>query len=151
MYIIFQDFLIFYQTFFSRQVKRSVVISNKHSIYELPHELLNDLRLRILGSLTPPHFRRWGGSVPTQEKKKTQDLRKLGKIRKISKLYRIITQCLALPPNPKFFLYQQKTAEKQKLKFSRIARVCLLRFFHDCDLKLKTVSHYGLSNWINLR
>ena len=32
--------------FFSPQMKRSVVISNKHGIYELPHELLNDLMFR---------------------------------------------------------------------------------------------------------
>ena len=30
----------------SPQVKLSVIISNKHGIIELPHELLNDLRLR---------------------------------------------------------------------------------------------------------
>ena len=29
--------------FFSLQVKRSVIISNKHGIYELPHELPIDL------------------------------------------------------------------------------------------------------------
>ena len=62
MDIIFSDFLIL-----SPQVKRSVIITNKHSIYELTHELTNDLRV------------------------KTQDPRKLGKISKISKLYRIIT------------------------------------------------------------
>ena len=28
------------------QVKQIVIISNKHGMYELPHELLNDLRLR---------------------------------------------------------------------------------------------------------
>ena len=48
MDIIFLDFLILYQIFFSSQVKRSVIISNKHGIYELPHELPNKLRLRIL-------------------------------------------------------------------------------------------------------
>ena len=31
-------------------IKRSAIISNKHSIYKLPHELGNDLRLRILGN-----------------------------------------------------------------------------------------------------
>ena len=62
MGIIFSDFLIL-----SPQVKQSVIITNKHSIYELPHELPNDLRV------------------------KTQDPRKLGKISKISKLYIIIT------------------------------------------------------------
>ena len=44
MDIIFWDFLLLYQIFFSSQVKRSVIISNKHGIYKLP----NDLRLRIL-------------------------------------------------------------------------------------------------------
>ena len=33
------------------QVKRMVIISNKHAIYELPHELPNNLILRILGNL----------------------------------------------------------------------------------------------------
>ena len=40
--------------FFSPQVKRSVIISKKHGIYELPHELPlelpKDLRRRILGN-----------------------------------------------------------------------------------------------------
>ena len=36
--------------FFSPQVKRSVIISNKHDIHELPRELKNDLRLRIFGN-----------------------------------------------------------------------------------------------------
>ena len=30
-------------------VKRSLIINNKHGIYKLPHELLNEFRLRILG------------------------------------------------------------------------------------------------------
>ena len=47
---IFSDFLILYQIFFTPHVKRSVIISNKHGMYELPHELPNDLRLRILGN-----------------------------------------------------------------------------------------------------
>ena len=63
MDIIFSDFLILYQIFFSPQVKWSMIISNKHGIYELPHVLPNDL----------------------------MDLMKLGKVRKISKLNRIIT------------------------------------------------------------
>ena len=45
MDIIFWDFLILYQIFFSPQVKWSVIISNKHSIYDLSHELSNELRL----------------------------------------------------------------------------------------------------------
>ena len=36
------------QIFLSVQEKRSVIISNKRSIYELSRELPNDLRFRIL-------------------------------------------------------------------------------------------------------
>ena len=32
------------------QVKRCAIVIYKHSIYELPHELPKDLRLRILGN-----------------------------------------------------------------------------------------------------
>ena len=39
---------MFDKIFVSAQVKRIVIISNKHGIYELPHELPNDLRLRTL-------------------------------------------------------------------------------------------------------
>ena len=38
------------QIFFSVQVKWSLIIINKYGIYELLHELPNDLRLRILGN-----------------------------------------------------------------------------------------------------
>ena len=55
----FWDFLIFYQILLSPQVKQSVIISNKHDIDELPHDLSNDLTA----------FSPMGGSVPTQEKK----------------------------------------------------------------------------------
>ena len=43
---IFGDFLVLYQILFSPQVKRNMILSNKHGIYKLP----NDLRLRILGN-----------------------------------------------------------------------------------------------------
>ena len=39
---------MFYQIFLSPQVKRCAIVTYKHGIYELPHELPNDLRLRIL-------------------------------------------------------------------------------------------------------
>ena len=39
---------MFDQIFLSPQEKQRVIISYKHDIYELPHELPNDLRLRIL-------------------------------------------------------------------------------------------------------
>ena len=41
---------MFYQIFLSPQVKRWTIINYKHGIYELPHELLNDLRLRKVQS-----------------------------------------------------------------------------------------------------
>ena len=61
---------MFYQVFLSPQVKQSTIISNKHGIYELPHELPNDLRLGKLRKV---------------------DVSKLGKVRTISKLHKIIT------------------------------------------------------------
>ena len=39
-----------YQTFFSPQVKRSMIISNKDGIWELPYILPNDVTIRILGN-----------------------------------------------------------------------------------------------------
>ena len=41
---------MFYQVFFSPQVKRCAIIAYKHDIYELRHELPNDLRFRVLGN-----------------------------------------------------------------------------------------------------
>ena len=48
MEMILWDFLMLYQISLSPQVKRSVIIGNKQGVYELPRELVNDLRLRIL-------------------------------------------------------------------------------------------------------
>ena len=42
---------MFYQIFFSAQVERCAITTYKNGIDELPHELPNDLRLRILGNL----------------------------------------------------------------------------------------------------
>ena len=41
---------MFYQFFLSAQVKWWVIITYKHGIFELPHELPNDLRPKILGN-----------------------------------------------------------------------------------------------------
>ena len=41
---------MFYQNFLSLQVKRWAIITYKHGIYELPREVRNNLRLRILGN-----------------------------------------------------------------------------------------------------
>ena len=50
IFIIFWDFLMFYQFLCSLQVRRCAIISYKHGIYELPHEFPNNLKLRILGN-----------------------------------------------------------------------------------------------------
>ena len=42
---------MFHQIFLSPQVKQTIIISDTHAIYELPHELPNGLRLRILGNI----------------------------------------------------------------------------------------------------
>ena len=55
---------MFYQLFLSPQVKQWAIITDKHGIYELPHELPNDLKL--------------------------YEIRKLGSIRKVSKLNKMI-------------------------------------------------------------
>ena len=44
------DFSMFNQIFFLAQVRRWAIITYKHRIYELPYELPNHLRLRILGN-----------------------------------------------------------------------------------------------------
>ena len=53
---------MFYQFFLSPQVKRWVIITYKHGIYELPHEN------------TPRHFRRWGGLCAHTRKKKKKKI-----------------------------------------------------------------------------
>ena len=50
MEITLWDFLMLYRIFLSPQVKLSTIICNTQGIYKLPHELPNDLRLRILGN-----------------------------------------------------------------------------------------------------
>ena len=42
---------MFYQIFSSPKVKRRAIITYKQGIYDLPHELPNDLRLRKLGNI----------------------------------------------------------------------------------------------------
>ena len=39
---------MFQQIFLPPEVKRSVIISNKHGIYEMSQELLSSIRLNIL-------------------------------------------------------------------------------------------------------
>ena len=42
VFIIFGDFLMFYQIFLSLQVKQCTIIIYKLGTFELPHELAND-------------------------------------------------------------------------------------------------------------
>ena len=44
IFIIFWEFLTLYQIFLLQQVKRCAIITYKHDIYDLPHELSNNLR-----------------------------------------------------------------------------------------------------------
>ena len=64
---------MFYQIFLSPQVKRWPIVTYEHGIYELPHKLPNNLRLR-----------------------------KLGNIRKVSKIHRMIAYCPAPWENKNF-------------------------------------------------
>ena len=68
---------MFYQIFLSPQVKRIVIISNKHGIYDSTHELQKELRLR-----------RWAGFHAHTRKKKKKDLGYLhdGKVKLIAKV-----------------------------------------------------------------
>ena len=42
---------MFHQIFFSPQVKQEAIFTHKRGIYEFPHELPNDLRLRKLENI----------------------------------------------------------------------------------------------------
>ena len=50
---------MFYQIFLSPQVERYAIITFKHGIWELSHQLQNDLRLKILD---PTAFSPMGGA-----------------------------------------------------------------------------------------
>ena len=41
---------MFYQIFLSPQVKRRAIVTYKHEIDELPHDMPNDLRLTVLAN-----------------------------------------------------------------------------------------------------
>ena len=50
---------MFYQIFLSPQVKRSAVITYKNGLFELPHQLLKDLRFKRLGGLETNPLLSW--------------------------------------------------------------------------------------------
>ena len=83
---------MFYKNFVSPQVKQCAIITNEHGIYELPHELPNDLRLRIL-----------------------QNQERSGNFLKLIEPSPIAQSSF----QNKFLLLLGKTLEKQKLNFSR--------------------------------
>ena len=66
---------MFNQILLSPQVERGAVISNKHGIYELSHELPNDLRLKIcwnykLVPILPPKLKTLSITAKSSEKQK---------------------------------------------------------------------------------
>ena len=111
MEIILWNFSMFYHIFFSLGMRQSAFISNKQGVYELPHKLLRELRFRILGN-----------------KKKS------GKSQYFQN-YKLVP---SLSVKTKFFQYQPKTTEKQKLNPSRKAllhvktKVSLKYLLNDC-------------------
>ena len=50
MFIVFWDFAMFDQIFLWLLLKKSIIYSSKYGICKLPHELLNNLWLRIWGN-----------------------------------------------------------------------------------------------------
>ena len=98
-------------------MKQSVIISNKHGMYELPNELPNDLRLE----------------------QKSLEIRKLGKIRKFLKKSWNYNLVPSLPPKKKILSIIAKDSLKKILNFSRSmlksTRVCLKYFVPGCDFE----------------
>ena len=96
---------------FSQILKQWVIITSKHGIYELPHELPNNLRLR-----------------------------KIGNIRKVSKLHRIIALCPVSLPKTKILLIltleKQKLIFSRCTLFHLKTRVSLEYFVNHCLWKL---------------
>ena len=107
--IILLEFLMLDEFFLSPQKKRIVIISNKHSIYNLPQELPKNLR--------------------------SQEIRKYQEDLKTSQNYSLM---LSLSPKMKTLPTLAKIIEKQKLNFSHRAlfhtktTVSLKYFGQDC-------------------
>ena len=113
VFIIFLDSSMVEQIFFSPQVKPSMINSNELGLYELPHELLNVLGLRI--------------SQNQEISEKSQNF------------IEFFSYAQSSSRNENFNSSRQKKSnEKTKLNFSRSAvvhmktRVCLKYFKNDC-------------------
>ena len=50
IYLTISDFLLFYEVLLLQEVTKCAKLTDQYGIYELPHELHNDLRLSILGN-----------------------------------------------------------------------------------------------------
>ena len=90
--IIFGNFTVFQYRSDLPQVKLNLIFSITSLVYELPHELLNDLRLQ------------------------TKDLRKLGNIRKISNQGGDIAWCPVSLPETKLSQQQLKNMQNVDIK-----------------------------------
>ena len=66
-FIKFWEFLMFGQTFYSPQVKRNVIISNKHGINDLPYELPNDWIFSIFWILNIKRISKWPSAQSSSE------------------------------------------------------------------------------------
>ena len=141
--IIFWTFTILQQRSDQRQVKRNVISTMANVVYELPHQLPNDLRLRIL-----------------------RNNKILGK----SKIWVETAQCSVSLPEIKLWQQQSRNTQKQipnvscTVQFYWISLFCFKYFaqdcrlhYSDCDTKVKrnqvplVVKIYsytnGLTNW----
>ena len=110
---------MFYQIFLSPQLKRGAIVSNKHGVSQLPHELSNDLNHRSYKIRE------------SQENLKTCWIIDQGPV--------FLLKC-------NFFQPQPKTPEKQKLNisprmlFHMKTRVCLKYFVNNCLWKQRFAS-----------
>ena len=108
--IIFWNFTIFQCRYNSQKVKGNLISSIANLVYELPHELLHDLILRILGN-----------------------------IRNISNLVRHIAQCLVSLQELRLCEQQLKNMQKQipnfsfPVQFYWITPFCSKYFLQDCS------------------
>ena len=116
-FIIFWVFSMFYQIFLSPQVKRWAIISYKHDIYELSHELPNDLRhVRKLGSIRKvsiPHEWNPSAQSPRQNESPANTSRKLMKNRNSKTTFLVVHHFTPKPelvPNiPRFIEMRSPT------------------------------------------
>ena len=114
-----------------------MIITYKHGIYVLPHELSKDLNLRVLA---PRHYHRWGSFANTRKKNlRALGIEKYQETLKTSKNNSLVPSLhTGMEANT-----SKKTLEKQKLNFSPGAlfriktRVSLKYFVNDSSTRDK--------------